>query len=101
MEKIYMIGDMDTVSAFRLAGVEGVVAEPSRAAAALERIAGKKDAGIVLITSALASGLVERITEINLGRPSPVVIEIPGIDDPEGFCGSVMAYVQEALGISL
>jgi hypothetical protein len=30
-----------------------------------------------------------------------VVVEIPGMDDPEGFRGSVMAYVEEALGISL
>ncbi|PKN19648.1 MAG: hypothetical protein CVU71_04545 [Deltaproteobacteria bacterium HGW-Deltaproteobacteria-6] len=101
MEKIYMIGDMHTVSAFRLAGVEGVVAVPARAAIVLEEIVRKKDAGIVLITNELASGLDERIAEINLNRPSPVVVEIPGIDDREGFRGSVMGYVSEALGISL
>ena len=96
-----MIGDMHTVSAFRLAGVKGVVATPARAAITLEEIVRKKDAGIVLITNELACGLNERITEISLNMPLPVVIEIPGIDDPQGFCRSAMGYVAEALGISL
>ena len=96
-----MIGDMHTVSAFRLAGVKGVVATPARAAITLEEIVRKKDAGIVLITKELACGLNERMTEISLNRPLPVVIEIPGIDDPQGVCRSAMGYVAEALGISL
>lgn len=101
MEKIYIIGDMHTVSAFRLAGVEGIVSGNEDAAQRLNELIGKKDAAIVFITNELAYGLVDRITEINLSMPSPVVIEIPGIDDREGFRGSVMAYVSEALGISL
>ncbi len=101
MEKIYVIGDMHTVSAFRLAGVEGAVASPDRAAGMLEEIVRKKDAAILLITNELAAGLTERITEINLNMPQPVVLEIPGMDDTEGFRGSVMGYVEEALGIRL
>jgi vacuolar-type H+-ATPase subunit F/Vma7 len=101
MEKIYMIGDMHTVSAFRLAGVEGVVSGPVGVAARLEEIIRKKDAGIVLITNELAGDLEARIAQINLNMPSPVVIEIPGIDDPQGFRRSTMSYVSEALGISM
>ncbi|PKN51876.1 MAG: hypothetical protein CVU55_08940 [Deltaproteobacteria bacterium HGW-Deltaproteobacteria-13] len=101
MEKIYIIGDMHTVSTFRLAGVEGVVSDQNNASAKLEEIIRKKDAGIVLMTNALADDLQARIREINLNMQSPVVIEIPGIDDPEGFRRSAMSYVAEALGISL
>ncbi len=101
MGKIYIIGDMHTVSAFRLSGVEGVVAGPDNASARLEEIIGKKDAGIVLVTNDLSLDLQARIREINLNMPSPVVIEIPGIDDPEGFRKSAMSYISEALGISL
>jgi vacuolar-type H+-ATPase subunit F/Vma7 len=101
MEKIYIIGDMHTVSAFRLSGVEGVVSGPDEAPAKLEEIIGKGDAGIVLVTNDLAEGLQARITEINLNMPSPVVLEIPGIDDTQGFRRSVMGYIGEALGISL
>jgi vacuolar-type H+-ATPase subunit F/Vma7 len=101
MEKIYIIGDMHTVSAFRLSGVEGVVAGSGAAAAKLEEVIGKKDAGIVLVTNGIAMNLQARIKDINLNMPSPVVIEIPGIDDPEGFRRSAMSYIAEALGISL
>jgi vacuolar-type H+-ATPase subunit F/Vma7 len=101
MEKIYMIGDMDTVSAFRLAGVEGVVAGPDKALSRLEEVIGKKNAGIVLVTNTLARDLQARIMDINLNMLSPVIIEIPGIDDTEGFRRSAMSYIAEALGISL
>jgi len=101
MEKIYIIGDMHTVSAFRLSGVEGVVSGPDKAAAKLEEIIGKSDAGIILMTNDLADNLQARIKEINLNMPSSVVIEIPGIDDTEGFRRSAMGYISEALGISL
>ena len=61
MEKIYIIGDMHTVSAFRLSGVEGVVAAPADASARLEEIIGKKNAGIVLMTNDLTHDLQARI----------------------------------------
>lgn len=101
MKKIYIIGDMHTVSAFRLCGVEGVVCAPEEARAALEEIVGNKDAGIVLLTRELSKNLHARIREINVTVVSSVVIEIPGIDDTQGLGKSAMGYVAEALGISL
>jgi vacuolar-type H+-ATPase subunit F/Vma7 len=101
MEKIYIIGDMHTVSAFRLSGVEGVVASPLEASARLEEIIDFKNAGIVLMTNDLTHDLQARIREINLNMSSPVIIEIPGIDDTEGFRRSAIGYISEALGISL
>jgi vacuolar-type H+-ATPase subunit F/Vma7 len=101
MDKIYILGDQDTVSAFRLAGVEGVVSDPLHARTALEDILAKEDAGIVLVTQALARPLESRIAELNLNRPNLVLIEIPGLDDTEGFRRSAMGYVAEALGITL
>ncbi len=89
------------MSAFRLSGVEGVEAAPADASARLEEIIGKKNAGIVLMTNDLTHDLQERIREINLNMKSPVIIEIPDIDDTEGFRKSAMGYISEALGISL
>lgn len=101
MEKIYIIGDIHTVSAFRLSGVTGVLSGSQDAAAKLEEIIRKGDAAIVGITNELAGGIEERIRAINLNLPSPVVVAIPGIDDSQGFQRSVMSYISEALGISL
>jgi vacuolar-type H+-ATPase subunit F/Vma7 len=101
MEKIYVIGDIHTVSAFRLSGITGIVSTREDAAEDLEQVLRRGDAAIVAITNDLADGLQERIGAINLNLPVPVVIAIPGIDDAHGFSRSVMSYVSEALGISL
>ncbi|MGE5790103.1 MAG: V-type ATP synthase subunit F [Syntrophaceae bacterium] len=101
MEQIYVIGDIHTVSAFRLSGVNGVTAARDDAAAKLEEIIRKGDAAVVAITNDLADDLSERIGAINLTLPFPVVIAIPGIDDARGFRRSVMSYISEAMGISL
>lgn len=101
MEKIYVIGDIHTVSAFRLAGVTGVVCGREDAASRLEDVVRKGDAAIVAVTNDLAESLTDRIRQINLQLPVPVVIAIPGLDDDQGFHRSAMSYVSEALGISL
>ena len=101
MKKIYIIGDMDTVSAFRLSGVEGVVSARDDAPLRLEEVLRKGAAGIVMVTSDLAGDLQERITQVNLAMEGPVVIEVPGIDETEGPRRSVVGYIAEALGISL
>ncbi|MBW2558385.1 MAG: V-type ATP synthase subunit F [Deltaproteobacteria bacterium] len=101
MKKIYIIGDMDTVSAFRLSGVEGVIAARDDAPSLLEEVIKKGTAGIVIMTSELAEDLQERIAQVNLAMEGPVVIEIPGIDETDGPRRSVVGYIAEALGISL
>jgi len=69
MEQIYIIGDMHTVSAFRLSGVIGVISGGRDAAAKLEDIIRKGDAAIVAVTNDLADDLSERINEItSVGR---------------------------------
>lgn len=101
MEQIYVIGDIHTVSAFRLAGVTGVISGRGEAAAKLDEIIGKGDAAVVMITNDLAKDLGERINAINLNLPFPVIIVLPGIDDDRGFGKSVVSYVSEALGVAL
>jgi vacuolar-type H+-ATPase subunit F/Vma7 len=101
MEQIYVIGDIHTVSAFRLSGVNGVTAGRDDAAAKLEEIIRKGDAAVVAITNDLADDLSKRISAINLTLPFPVVISIPGIDDVRGFRWPVISYISEVLRISL
>lgn len=101
MEKIYVIGDIHTVSVFRISGATGIVSDRHEAAAKLEEIIQKGDAGIVAVTNDVAGELEERIRTINLTLPAPLVVAIPGIDDARGFGRSVISYISEALGISM
>lgn len=101
MEQIYVIGDIHTVSAFRLSGATGIVSGREDAAVKLEDIIRKGDAAVVIITNDLADDFQERINAINLDLSAPVVIAIPGIDDDRGLGRSIMSYISEALGVSL
>ena len=101
MNTVYIIGDMHTVSAFRLAGVRGVVSEKESVEAHFEDIVKRDDAGIVIVTNTLAENLQDRIEQLSLSGSGPVVIEIPGIDDEGGLRASAVRYIAGALGISV
>ena len=101
MEQICVIADMHTVSALRLAGVKGIVADKTDAEARLEEVLGKGENVLVIVTNELAQALAGRITEINFSRSLPVIIVLPGFDDTKGFSRSVVSYVSEALGVAL
>ncbi len=101
MSNIYLIGDIHTVSAFRLAGITGVVADEASAAACFEEVIARRDAGILAITNGLARKLEPQIAARALSGELPVIIEMPGIDEDEEFRTSALGYVAEALGIAL
>ena len=100
MKKIFIIGDMDTVSAFRLSGVEGVIAARDDAPSRLEEVIKKGAAGIVMMTSEVAVDLQERITQVNLAMEGPVVIEIPGTYASVTDSGNVTLTAGQELSVS-
>lgn len=101
MEKIHIIGDIHTVTALRLGGVEGTVSDPDTVRAALADVMRRRDAGIILVTRELAEHAGDMISDCNLNRVMPVIAEIPGIHDSRGFGKSIMSYITEALGITI
>ncbi len=101
MEKIVIIGDIHTVTVFRLGGAEGVVSSPDTVEGDLAAAINRSDTGIVLMTRELAEHAGGSISYCNLNMVKPVIVEIPGINDPRGFGKSIMSYITEALGISI
>ncbi len=101
MEKIYILGDIHTVTALRLAGVEGRVSGRENVAIHLDELLKRGDAGVIVITRELAEQIPGKIYDVNLNSVIPVIVEIPGIDDPRGFSTSILDYITEALGISI
>jgi vacuolar-type H+-ATPase subunit F/Vma7 len=101
MEKIYIIGDIHSVTAFRLGGVEGTVSSGETVQEDLSSIIEKDDAAIILITCELAEQAADIIDNCNLNMVKPVIVEIPGINDDRGFGTSLMSYITGALGISV
>ena len=101
MKKTYLIGDIHTANAFRLAGIEVTVSGPDRASLDLNMLFKKQDAALIMITREIAQSIQTEIYEINLNQPYPVIIVIPGVNDTPGFQTSVLDYITEALGISI
>lgn len=101
MKNIYILGDIHTVSVFRLAGAKGIVTDKGNAACCFAETASRPDAGIILITREIGTMLGDAALQINLSAPLPAVIEIPGVDDTEGFGASLLTAVSDALGIHL
>ncbi|MBN1533021.1 MAG: V-type ATP synthase subunit F [Spirochaetes bacterium] len=101
MDRILLIGDRDTASAFRLGGIDCIVSDREHVAAHLGAAMSRGDAAVLLITSSLAAVVSEAIRDCNLTRARPVVVEIPGVFDDPSLSRSIMSYVTEALGISI
>jgi len=100
MKKTYLLGDIHTANAFRLAGIEVMASSHDSAASDLDLLLNKQDAALIMITTEIAKSIQTEIYEMNLNRPYPIIIEIPGVNDSRGFQTSVIDYITEALGIS-
>ena len=101
MKKTYLLGDLHTVNAFRLAGIEVIASGPESAASNLDLLLKMPDTALILITQKIAASIQTAIYQTNLNRTYPIIIEIPGVHDPPGFKTSVLDYITEALGISI
>lgn len=102
MEKIMVIGDADTVTGFRLAGViESKVADAAQADAAVTDAIARPDVGIVIITQDMLAALSHKTVKQLETLAKPVVIEVPGKRDASGATESISEQVKKAIGIEL
>jgi len=100
--KFFCIGDEDTVTGFRLAGIPGRIAfDAAGAGAALEEAVSKADYGIIVITERLADGVRSRIDAIRIERDRPLILEIPGPEGPLPGRKGLREFVQEAVGMRI
>jgi vacuolar-type H+-ATPase subunit F/Vma7 len=101
MKRICVIGDIHTVTAFRLGGIHGVISSTETIREDLMNPVGEDESAIVIITRDL-SGEVRDIIEPAGPEPgSPAIVEIPGITGEPGSAASILAHVTAALGISI
>jgi V/A-type H+/Na+-transporting ATPase subunit F len=100
--KFFCIGDEDTVRGFRLAGIEGhVVTNPLEAEAALQQVVRRRDAGVVIITDAVAAEIRPQVDAVRLECERPLLVEIPGPQGPVAGRKTLRQLVQEAVGIRI
>ncbi|MHC1636390.1 MAG: V-type ATP synthase subunit F [Candidatus Methanospirareceae archaeon] len=107
MASIAVIGDPDTATGFRLAGVKEVYEceeKEEEVVPVLERLAKEKTT-IIIITERLAAKAREKIREINSKKKeevAPIIIEIPDKRGPiEKEIDEIGRLIKRAIGIAI
>lgn len=98
--KIAVIGDKDSVLAFKAVGVETCIAQNVfEANDALRRL--KDDCAVIFVTEELAAEISETIDKLK-SRPYPAVIPIPGARGSNGYgMANVRKDVEKAIGADI
>lgn len=101
--KFYLISDnTDTLMGMRLAGIKGALAhEKEEAIAQLENAMKDKDVAIILMTKKLIDLCRERVYELKLNCPKPLIVEITDRHGTSEVAKTISGYVNEAIGLKI
>ncbi|MBN2071008.1 MAG: V-type ATP synthase subunit F [Candidatus Krumholzibacteriota bacterium] len=98
----YVIADENTMTGFRLVGLEGEVVETAEEAReALAKAFSSEDIGIIIITERIAASIRDEMEEFIFGHSFPLIIEIP---DRKGALEgriSIREMVNAAVGVKV
>ena len=100
--KFYVIADENTVTGFKLVGLEGEAVEsPEGAREALAKAFESSETGIVIITERIADTIREDIEDFTFGRSFPLIIEVPDREGPVEGRISIRELVNTAVGVKI
>ena len=101
--EIGVVGDFDTVTGFRLAGVKKAyeVDDPGAAVERLKKLI-KGDTGLIIITEKLAEQIRDEIAVLTEGKAFPLIVEIQDKRGPiEGKVDPIKALIKKAVGVDI
>jgi V/A-type H+-transporting ATPase subunit F len=102
--KISVIGDFDTITGFRLAGVKDsyITEDPNEALRILKKLVREEDSGMIIISEKLADKIRKETSELLEGRIAPLLVEIPDKKGPmETKVDPIMKLIKKAVGIEI
>ncbi len=101
--KFYLISDnTDTLMGMRLAGIDGVVAhEYDEVIEQLDNAIKDKNVAIILMTKKLIDLCRDRVYELKLNCPKPLIVEISDRHGTSEMAKTISSYVNEAIGIKI
>lgn len=103
MSSVGIIGDLDTVSGFRLGGVKKseIVNNEEEAIAALDKFL-EENVSIIIITQVLANKIREHINRKIGSNVLPMIIEIPDKDgSSEGSSDQMADLIKRVIGVEM
>jgi V/A-type H+-transporting ATPase subunit F len=100
--KFHVIADENTVTGFKLVGLEGEVVENADGAReALTKAFEAKDIGIIMISERIASEIREEMEDFVFKHTFPLIIEIPDRKGPLEDRISIREMVNAAVGVKV
>ena len=101
--EMYLISDnIDTQIGMRLAGIEGCVLHTAdEVSKDLDKVCADPEIGIVLLTEKLGKLIPEKISDLKMNSPVPLIVEIPDRHGSRDIVNSINNYVREAIGLKL
>jgi V/A-type H+-transporting ATPase subunit F len=100
--KVLVIGHLEAVLGFSLAGVHGQVAATAQEAnLALDRALSTPDVGIILVTGDVADLVEARMDELKRRSTVPLVVEIPGPDGTRADRPALSEVIRRAIGVKI
>lgn len=103
MSSVGIIGDLDTVSGFRLGGVKKseIVNNEEEAIAAFDKFL-EENVSIIIITQVLANKIREHINRKIGSNVLPMIIEIPDKDgSSEGSSDQMADLIKRVIGVEM
>ncbi|MBN1164683.1 MAG: V-type ATP synthase subunit F [Candidatus Krumholzibacteriota bacterium] len=100
--QFYVIADENTVTGFKLAGLEGEVVETAEEAReAMKKAFSSSEIGIIIVTERIAALIHEEMEEFIFGHTFPLIIEIPDRRGPLEDRVSIRKMVNSAVGLNI
>ena len=101
--RFYVLSEVpDTCLGMRLAGMEGeVISDADQLKTALQRLGDNKGIGIIAITAGVAAMSPHLITEWQLQRRLPLLIEIPDQKDSSDISQLIARHIAETIGVKV
>lgn len=100
--KVLVIGHLEAVLGFSLAGVHGQAAATAQEAnQALDEALSTPDVGIVLVTGDVANLVEARMDELKRRSTVPLVVEIPGPEGTHADRPSLSDVIRRAIGVKI
>jgi len=103
MMEIAAIGNLDTITGFRLAGIRRVYLEDD-AKNSLKDLANDEEIGIILITEKFADKNKDQIENLNKRKKgtAPIIVEIPDNTGPmERESDPIKELMRKAVGVEI
>jgi len=102
MKMVVISDNVDTLTGMRLAGIDGVIAHSEQEInAELDKLLKDKEVGVLLITEKIGDLVEERVNEIKLNYPMPLIVKIPDRHGSERGLDTITKYVKDAIGLKI